>query len=209
MIIDIPFDFVDIGFNTQVRKWMLEFYDNSGMQTGVQMVRGVEIYNGCGSQFAFKNPMMGGPRPIWHVRERYYKTEINQIEIVQDTAMIKSISSFKPYVIPENYVYLRYNYSINNNICKLFFLDSNHVQIGEPCIRRYVLVDGLDHKTHGDYPNIYLECKRDDVREVILTDSYAIITGHVKREMPKAAGEEKHVINPGSKSFHIDTTKKK
>lgn len=176
MIIDIPFDWLDVGYNTQMRKWMLEFYEPGGNMVSMHMIKSVEIYRGIGSQFAFKIP--GGQPQLWHVRERYYKAEIESLEITSDSAVIKCSNPFKPYTVPENYGYVRYNYSLKANVAKVYFLDSDHRQIGEPCIRRYVLVDGLDHKAHdAHYPNIFLECSRNDISEIVITNSYVIISG--------------------------------
>ena len=71
-------EFADLGFDTGKKLWFVQFYNGVNENVGTYFARSVDITGGWAAQYQWKDAKGA---PFWHVRERFYATEIERLSI--------------------------------------------------------------------------------------------------------------------------------
>ena len=138
------------------------------------LAKGIILKDGYGVQYQWPD----NRGEFWHVRERIYAHDVRSINydkdgtLVVDSLKIESVDE----VMPDDYAYLTYAYSLKTSRGFVEFYDKNDKQI-QRTNEKWIIVEGLDRKTVGDYPNIRLRVERENVRKIVTTKTAIVISG--------------------------------
>ena len=180
--------FANIGFDTQKKLWMIEFFDELGQWPPFHVVLATDIFldGGDGKQFEWHDPQGAH----WHVRERIYRRDVERIDLIpvprnpvfpfSDEA--KVIITCKPGptdapTVDERWEKLRYAYDVNGDSRGFVeFLDADE-QVVQRLPGRWIITESVPRRTVGTFPNIRLEVKRSDVSGIFVGESTIVICG--------------------------------
>ena len=168
-----PWLWADVGFDTTKKLWFLNLLNNKGT-TQTYIARNIILKNGNGVQYQWAD----NRGDFWHIRERIYAADVRSITYDKDgNLVVDSIDIEAPdELIPDNYAYLTYAYSLKTSRGFVEFFDKDG-KLLRRINERWIIVEGLDRKTTGEYPRIRLRVERADVKKIVVTRTAAIITG--------------------------------
>lgn len=177
----------DVGFDTDKRLWFVQLYNELNQSVGTYMAKSIVLKSGNAAQYEWKDAQ---GRAFWHVRERFFADEIDSIGI--DPLGVKLTLTFKNDVVrsevkepPTDYSYLLYAFHLINkdqavgNKPPLGFVEFYDAR-GELVRRmnnKWVIIEGVDRKSVGEYPKIRLRVERSDVGQIISSQTVLIIQG--------------------------------
>ena len=185
-------EYADLGFDTEKKLWFVQFFNDSGQNTGAYMAKTVFFKSGDAIQYQWKDSK---GRPFWHVRERFFPDEIEKIDIDtkgHDLTIIfkQRRGSASAEVVPKDYAYILYAFHLANKegsaenrpptgFVEFYGTDGRLISRFN---NRWIAIEGANRKTVGDFPKIRVRVERNDVGNIILTDTVAIIQGRPKHE---------------------------
>lgn len=183
-------EFADLGFDTGKKLWFVQFYNGVNENVGTYFARSVDITGGWAAQYQWKDAKGA---PFWHVRERFYATEIERLSIDPGggtiTLVFKEEGAQAPEEkIPPDYSYILYAYHLSSKdsgrapmgFVDFYGSDGSHLGRVE---NRWIIVESLNRKTFGDYPGVRIRADRKDIGSVTLSSTAIIIKGK-PRETP-------------------------
>lgn len=168
-----PWIWADVGFDTNKKLWFLNLFNNKGL-TQQYLTRNIILKNGNGIQYQWAD----NRGDYWHIRERIYAADVRSVTYDKDgNLIVESIKVEAPdELVPENYAYLTYAYSLKTSKGYVEFFDKNG-KLLRTINERWIVVEGLDRKTVGEYPHIRLRVERENVKKIIVTKTAAVISG--------------------------------
>ncbi len=182
-------EYAEVGFDTEKKAWFAQFFNDAGQSTAFHVAKSITLKNGEAIQYQWKD---AEGRPFWHIRERFFPEEIEDLNV--DVKTHEMTIKFKEAVpteetVKDDFAYLLYAYHLANkdargeNRAPMGFLelyDSKGVRMRR-INNRWIVVEGVDRKTVGEFPAIRIRVERKDVGKIILTNTLAIIQGHGKK----------------------------
>ena len=169
-----PWYWADVGFDTTKKLWFVRLNNHKGM-VQIYLAKSIVLKNGYGVQYQWPD---GGPRDIWHVRERIYSSDVKSINydesgnLVVDSVKVESLQE----EVPQDYSYITYAYSLQTSRGFVEFYDKNGKML-KRINERWILVEDINRTTIGEFPKIRLRIERDNVRKILVTKTAIIITG--------------------------------
>lgn len=183
-------EYAEIGYDTEKKAWFVQFFNDAGQSSAFHIVRNIFIESGNAIQYQWKD---AEGRPLWHIRERFFPDEIEDIDIdvkTHDmTIRFKEDPDIVQETVKEEFAYLLYAYHLANiegrseNRAPMGFLelyDSNGARIRR-FNNRWIVVEGARRRTVGEFPAIRIRIDRKDVGKIIVTNTVLIVQGHGKR----------------------------
>jgi len=164
----------DIGFDTAKKLWFVNLFNFGGL-TQSFVARNIIMKNGYGAQYQWPDQ---GPNGIWHVRERIFASDVKTIEydekgnLVIDSVRVEAVED----VIPDDYAYLTYAYSLKTSRGFVEFYNANNKPVWR-INERWILIEDLNRKTIGEYPHIRIRVEKADVRKITVTKTAIMIQG--------------------------------
>jgi hypothetical protein len=177
-------EFADLGFDTGKKLWFLQFYNGKNENVGTYFANSVSLTGGRAAQYEWKDSQGG---PFWHVRERFFAAEIEKFSIDPAGGTIKL--NFRDEQgkegdtsAPAEFAYLIYAYHLTSKDggrAPMGFVEFYDPKGGliQRVDNRWILIEGLDRRTSGEFPQIRLRVEGDDVGHVIVTSTAIIIQG--------------------------------
>ena len=173
-----------MGFDTGKKLWFVQFYNGVNENVGTYFARSVDITGGWAAQYQWKDSKGA---PFWHVRERFYATEIDRLSIDPSggtvTLVFKEDGEQKSEEkVPSEYSYVLYAYHLSSKdsgrapmgFVDFYGEDGSHLGRVE---NRWIIVEGLNRKTFGEYPGVRIRADRKDIASVTLSGTAIIIKG--------------------------------
>ncbi len=177
-------EFADLGFDTGKKLWFVQFYNATNENVGTYFARSVDITGGWAAQYQWKDSKGA---PFWHVRERFYATEIERLSIDPGggtiTLVFKQDAGQTPEgKVPLEYSYILYAYHLSSKdsgrapmgFVDFYGADGTHLARAE---NRWIIVEGLNRRTFGEYPGVRIRADRKDIGSVDLSNTAIIIKG--------------------------------
>jgi len=157
--------FANVGFDTNRRLWMIEFYGQQGQWLGTEHAIAVEVVGGRAKQFEWHDEQ----GQFWHVRERIYAEGLIQIEQeptidpLFSPGRIKLIYEKLPRTDsqPPKYTAIEYAYDLKTSKGFVEFLDENGTVISR-LADRWIIVEDVRRTTVGEYPHIRIHVEAKD-----------------------------------------------
>jgi hypothetical protein len=167
-------EWADLGFDTKSRIWFLQLFNYSGV---AEIFQAREILLTGGSAVQYQWPQIG-LRPMWHVRERIFSREVGTIEYDEEGRLVvEHVTEVRAKEqVPETYESITYAYSISTARGILEFRDRDNTVV-KRIDDRWIVVENLARKTIGEFPDIRLTVRREDIENILLTDTCVIIQG--------------------------------
>src|SRR5271166_4239037 len=78
-------EFGDIGFDTEKKLWFIQLYNEANQNVGTYMGRRVVLKRGRAAQYQWKDAQ---GRSFWHVRERFFADEVENVGIDPSGALL-------------------------------------------------------------------------------------------------------------------------
>jgi len=184
-------EFGDIGFDTEKKLWFVQLYNEVNQNVGTHMGKRVVIKHGRAAQYQWKD---GQGRAFWHVRERFFADEIENISL--DAGAEVLTVSFKEGAeksdegsAPEEYAYILYAFHLSSkeaargNKPPLGFLEfySAADKLVKRLNNRWILIEDLDRRSVGEYPTIRLRIEKKDVHRIVTTRTSVILQGKMNK----------------------------
>lgn len=183
-----------LGFDTDKRLWFVQLYNEANQSVGTYMAKNVTLKKGNADQYEWKD-MQG--RPFWHVRERFFTEQIENIGIdptgTNLTIYFKEDQELplgtpkQPLTqdVPVEFSYLLYAFHLSNKeiavgnkapygFVEFYDVSGNIVHVIN---NHWLIVEGIDRKSVGEYPKIRLRVERKDVARIVVTRTAVIIQG--------------------------------
>jgi hypothetical protein len=181
----------DVGFDTEKKLWFVQLFNEANQNVGTYMANAVILKRGNACQYEWKDSQ---GKAFWHVRERFFAEQIESIGIDPSGANLTvhfkaeeqdqgDHESAPAQEVPTEFHYLHYAFHLSNkeiaigNKAPLGFVefyDANGKLI-HVINNRWILIEGVDRKSVGTYPNIRLRVERKDVGRILSTRSAVII----------------------------------
>jgi hypothetical protein len=167
-------EWADLGFDTRSKVWFLQLYNFSGL-IGIYQAGGITLEGASAVQYQWPQ---GGERPMWHVRERIFSREVDDIRYDEHGGLVlrHSIADRPKERIPEGFDSITYAYSLSTARGFVEFRDQENVVL-KRIDDRWIAVENLRRKTVGTFPNIRLEAKKEDIENIVLTNTCIVIEG--------------------------------
>jgi hypothetical protein len=184
-------EFGDVGFDTEKKLWFIQLYNEVNQNVGTYMGKSVVLKRGRAAQYQWKDAQ---GRAFWHVRERFFADEIENVSI--DPAGVMLTISFKEGrekgedgSAPDDYSYILYAFHLSNkevakgNKPPLGFVEfySSGGELVRRLNNRWIVVEDVDRRSVGDYPKIRLRIDKKDIQRVVTTRSAVIIQGKASK----------------------------
>jgi hypothetical protein len=166
-------EWANLGFNTVAKLWFLELYNYLGLIETFQ-AKEVSLIGGAAVQYQW--PEKG--KPMWHVRERIFSQEVNKIEYDQKGTLVVEfvVNHVVPEDIPRDFDSITYAYSLTNSRGFVEFRGKDN-EVIKRINDRWIAVEGLVRRTSGEYPNIRLTARKEDVGNILVTNTCVVIQG--------------------------------
>jgi hypothetical protein len=180
-------EFGDIGFDTEKKLWFVQLYNEANQNVGTYMGRRVVLKKGRAAQYQWKDQQ---GRAFWHVRERFFADEVENVGIDPSGALLTVV--FKETSddgddasVPDEYSYILYAFHLTNkelakgNRSPFGFLEfySASDALVKRLNNRWIIIEDVDRKSVGDYPKIRLRVDKKDIQRVVVTRSSVVIQG--------------------------------
>lgn len=176
-------EFADLGFDTEKKLWFVQFYNAKNVNVGTYFARTVDITRGRAAQYQWKDARGA---PFWHVRERFYATEIEKMAMDPAGGVITVV--FKEEEtdgaegkIPASFAYLLYAYHLTSKetgerapMGFVEFYDANGSSLGR-VDNRWIIIEGVNRRTTGEYPGVRIRIEGNDVGRITVTQTAIII----------------------------------
>ncbi|MDA4123154.1 MAG: hypothetical protein OK456_08260 [Thaumarchaeota archaeon] len=175
-------EFADLGFDTGKKLWFIQFVNDVNQNVGSYFAKSVTLNKGRAIQYQWKDSQ---GRPFWHVRERFFADEIEGFVVDPAGAItinFKGEDDAEDMQPPKDFAYLLYAFHLSNKEgekAPTGFVDFYNAkgEIIRGFNNRWIIIEGADRRTVGEFPKIRLRADRKDVGDVIVTRSAIIITG--------------------------------
>jgi hypothetical protein len=181
-------EFGYIGFDTEKRLWFVQFFNETNQNVGTYLAKTVVVKRGRAAQYEWKD-LQG--KANWHVRERFLGEDVQAISV--DATGNRLTITFKEspketkedFEAPPSFSYVLYAFHLQNkdilkgNRAPLGFVEF-YDEKGEVIRRmnnRRIIVEDIDRKSVGEYPNIRLRIEGKDVERVLCSRTAVIIQG--------------------------------
>ena len=174
-------EFADLGFDTGKKLWFVQFYNGVNENVGTYFARSVDITKGRAAQYQWKDAKGA---PFWHVRERFYATEIERLSIDPAGGAITLVfkgggDATRPEgsVPPDYFAYLLYAYHLTSKetsgrapmgFVEFYGSERLRRRAGREPLDNY---EGVSRKTVGDYPGVRIRVDREDIGSVTLSST--------------------------------------
>jgi hypothetical protein len=177
-------EFADLGFDTGKKLWFLQFYNGKNENVGTYFAKSLSLSGGRAAQYEWKDAQGG---PFWHVRERFFAAEVEKFTIDPAGGTIRL--SFRDEqgqeddtTAPAEFAYLLYAYHLSSKDggrAPLGFVEFYDPKGGliQRVDNRWILIEGLDRRTFGEFPQIRLRVEGNDVGHIVVTPTVIIIQG--------------------------------
>jgi hypothetical protein len=177
-------EFADIGFDTGKKLWFIQFYNAINENVGTYFARSLSLGGGRASQYQWKDAQGA---PFWHVRERFYAAEIERFAIDPTGGSITLVFSKEDAQrhdgnVPSEFTYLVYAYHLSSKdvgrapMGFVEFYNSDGLSIGR-VDNRWLIIEGVDRRTFGEFPNIRLRVERDNIEKITVTRTTIVLQG--------------------------------
>lgn len=177
-------EFADLGFDTGKKLWFVQFYNAGNENVGTYFARTVVISKGWAAQYQWKDSKGG---PFWHVRERFYASEIERLSMDPGggtlTIVFKEDEADEPEVsIPTDFAYLLYAYHLTSKevgrapmgFVEFFAPDGSLLGRVE---NRWIIIEGVERRTSGEYPGVRIRVDRKDIGAITVSGTALIVKG--------------------------------
>jgi hypothetical protein len=109
-------EFADLGFDTEKKLWFIQFYNAKNVNVGTYFARTVDITRGRAAQYQWKDARGA---VFWHVRERFYATEIERTAMDPTGGSITVVFKGEETdgaegQVPADFAYLLYAYHLTS-----------------------------------------------------------------------------------------------
>lgn len=177
-------EFGDIGFDTARKLWFIQLTDKLNQVINTRHARSIVASGGIASQYQWKDT---DGRAFWHVRERFYARDIKAISETPEGALhiqFRDSSTPETPKPPDKFAYLLYAYHLTDKIPSdskapmgfIEFFDEGD-QLLARLDKKWIILEGVTHKTTGEYPGIRMRTEREDLAEVLVTSSCVVLRG--------------------------------
>jgi len=177
-------EFADLGFDTGKKLWFIQFYNETNENVGTYFAKSLSLAGGRAAQYQWKDAQ---GRPFWHVRERFFATEIESFAIEPTGGTIalrfrKEGGREDDVTLPSDFSYLLYAFHLTSKdggrapLGFVEFYGSNGGLLGR-IDNRWIIIEGLDRKTSGVFPDIRLRAEQEDVGKIVVTRTAIVIQG--------------------------------
>jgi hypothetical protein len=184
-------EFADLGFDTGKRLWFIQFYNGTNENVGTYFAKSLSLDGGRASQYQWKDAQGG---PFWHVRERFFATEIEKFSIDPAGGTIKlnfrdEEGGEDDKAVPSEFAYILYAFHLSSKdggrapMGFVEFYDSRGGLI-QRINNRWIIIEGLYRKTSGEFPEIRLRVEGRDVGAITLTRTAIVIQGKPPQTKP-------------------------
>ncbi len=107
-------EFGDIGFDTEKKLWFVQLYNELNQNVGTHMGKNVVIKHGRAAQYEWKD---GQGRAFWHVRERFFADEVENISLDAGAEVLTVVFKDEPArnddgTVPDEYDYILYAFHL-------------------------------------------------------------------------------------------------
>lgn len=177
----------DVGFDTEKKLWFVQVYNEINQSVGTYMAKTITLKGGRAAQYQWKD-IQG--RAFWHVRERFFAEEIENIGI--DPSGVRLTITFKEdggeaedRAVPPEFSYLEYAFHLSNkelaigNRAPMGFVEffDTRGELVRRLNNRWIVIENIDRKSVGKYPKIRLRVEKKDVENIIATRTTIVIQG--------------------------------
>jgi hypothetical protein len=177
-------EFADLGFDTGKKLWFIQFYNAVNENVGTYFGRTVNIARGRAAQYQWKDAKGA---PFWHVRERFYATEVEKLSIDPTGGVITLVFKEEEAEgaekgVPEDFAFLLYAYHLTSKesgrapMGFVDFYDSEGGLVGR-VENRWIIIEGASRRTSGEYPGVRIRVERKDIAQMTVTRTAIIIEG--------------------------------
>jgi hypothetical protein len=181
-------EFADLGFDTGKNLWFIQFYNGTNENVGTYFAKSLSLDGGRATQYQWKDAQGG---PFWHVRERFFATEIEKFSIDPVGAAMKLNFRYEgpgdDRAVPTEFSYILYAFHLSSKeegrapMGFVEFYDSRGDLI-KRIDNRWIIIEGLNRKTSGEFPQIRLRAEGKDVAEITVTRTAIVIQGRPPAE---------------------------
>jgi hypothetical protein len=177
-------EFADLGFDTGKNLWFIQFYNGTNENVGTYFAKSLSLAGGRAAQYQWKDAQGGS---FWHVRERFFATEIEKFSIDPAGGSIK-LNFYKEEgaeddkTAPTEFAYILYAFHLSSKdggrapMGFVEFYDSRGGLI-QRINNRWIIIEGLDRRTTGEFPEIRLRVEGKDVGAITVTRTAIVIQG--------------------------------
>jgi hypothetical protein len=168
----------DIGFDTKRKLWFAALFNETG-KVEWHYAKNIVLDHISSIQYQWPHP----GKNSWHVRERIFAENVKQIDYDEKgNLVIKFLPIFvHKESVPANYSYISYAFSLHTSKGFIDFYDENH-KLVTTLSNKWIIVEDLKRRTIGEFPNIRLRVEKKDVKEIIITQTTAIIIGNTPKD---------------------------
>jgi len=187
-------EFADLGFDTGKNLWFIQFYNGTNENVGTYFAKSLSLDGGRAAQYQWKDAQGG---PFWHVRERFFATEIEKFSVDPAGGTIKLNFRYEgaedDKTIPSEFAYILYAFHLSSKdggrapMGFVEFYDSRGGLIRR-VDNRWIIIEGLHRKTSGEFPEIRLRVEGKDVGEITVTRTAIVIQGKPPAEPDSPVG---------------------
>ena len=150
-------EFADLGFDTGKKLWFIQFYNGTNENVGTYFAKSLSLDGGRASQYQWKDAQGG---PFWHVRERFFATEIEKFSIDPAGGTIKlnfrnEEGGEDDKTAPTEFAYILYAFHLSSKdggrapMGFVEFYDSRGGLI-QRIDNPWIIIEGLHRKTSGE-----------------------------------------------------------
>jgi hypothetical protein len=162
---NIKWVWADIGYHPRRKIWFVDLHNEQG---SVQIFYANSIIIDRVPSIQYQWSETG--RIFWHVRDIEFDDEGNLVVHSLSIMMQKE-------KIPSSYSYLAYAFSLQTSKGFVEFYDKNN-ELLTTLTHKWIVIEDLERRTIGKYPNIRITAKKTDIKEIIATKSTIIIIGN-------------------------------
>ena len=152
-------EFADLGFDTEKKLWFIQFYSGTNENVGTYFARSLSLAGGRAAQYQWKDAQGG---PFWHVRERFFATEIEKFSIDPAGGTIKlnfrsEAVAEDDKTVPSEFAYILYAFHLSSRdggrapMGFVEFYDSRGGLI-QRINNRWIIIEGLVQTDVGRVP---------------------------------------------------------
>lgn len=172
-LVEQPWMWAYVGFDTGRRLWFVDLR-NYGGTTQVVSAERLIIIRGNISQHQWPDRQ----RPFWHIREMLHSSDVTDLRLeAANTLVIESRAAQKaPAIAPSEYLYLCYAFSRRTSRGFIEFFDSKDKLIAR-IEDKWIIAEDVTHYSVGEYPNLRFRVDQNDIAELIITRTAAMIIG--------------------------------
>jgi hypothetical protein len=183
--------FADIGFDTNLRLWMIEFYGPQRQLIRVVHTVGVSVKGGEAKQIEWHDNQGG---EYYHIRERIYAENLSSM--LQESSadplghpgkiIVTYDSAYEALYVPDGYASLRYAYDLKTGKGFVEFFDVDGILLSK-FTDKWIMVENVLRSTVGEYPKIRFLVRKEDITSITVTASAVVIAGNLVSSLPKTA----------------------